>query len=66
MVTAPDKASPSSGPAVADQALLQKKAIAGDSAKNDKKDAVKPNNKASFPSARTSSEGIITVDLKKE
>jgi hypothetical protein len=57
LVTAPDKASP---------AAVASKTIVGDSAKSDKKDSLKSNNAATFPSAHKSSEGIITVDLKKE
>jgi hypothetical protein len=37
-----------------------------DSAANAKKDSLKSNNAAAFPSGRKSSEGIITVDVKKE
>jgi hypothetical protein len=56
-VAAPDKAL---------QAAVASKASTTDSAKSDKKDSLKSNEAATFPSSHKSSEGIITVDLKKE
>jgi hypothetical protein len=51
---------------VADQALQQTKARAGDPAVGAKKDSLKANEAASFKPGQKSAEGIITVDLKKE
>jgi hypothetical protein len=53
-------------PGKASPTAVASKATTIDSAKNDKKDSLKSNDAATFPSAHKSSEGIITVDLKKE